>query len=329
MTSPSENPLPLIAIVGPTACGKTSRAVALALALDGEILSADSRQVYCGMDLGTGKDISDYEPLFAKYRDTIGGKMPGLHLVDICPAGTKYNLHRYLQDYYLAEASILQRGNRRILCGGTGMYAEAVLSGLRLPEVPENPELRASLRDIPLSELHSRLAAMKQLHNTTDVDTHARAVRALEIAQYYLQHPEAAQLADRSQAVPPRSEIFLIDIPRELRRQRITRRSHERINQGMIEEVEGLLAQGISPDDLIYYGLEYKFLTLHILGHITREEMHSQLETAIHQFAKRQMTWWRGMERRGFKLHPIAHDTTDEQFISTVKERLRTAGASI
>lgn len=283
-----------IFIIGPTACGKTRRAVEIAQALgNGEIVSADSRQVYQGMDLGTGKDLEEY------------GSVP-YHLIDIRPAGSKYNLFEYLQDASAAIDNIEARGNRPVICGGTGLYVESLLNGLRLPPVPENSELRAQLRGKSLAELTDMLAQMKTLHNTTDVDTPARAIRAIEIQTYYSEHPDAA-----AQAEPhPLTDAVVIglNIDRDERRRRISERLTARIDGGMIEEVERLLAGGIHPDDLMYYGLEYKYLTLYCIGQITREEMLSSLETAIHQFAKRQMTWFRGMERRGHHIQWLEHD---------------------
>ena len=308
--------LPLITIVGPTASGKTQRAVSLALATDSEIISGDSRQVYRGMDLGTGKDLDDYAPLFSKYSHLTDMQYPGLHLVDICEAGEKYNLHRFLRDFQEAENAIRQRDNNVLLCGGTGMYVEAALAGLALPEVPEDREFRDAMQSKTLTELHEELGRLKKLHNVTDVDTHQRAVRALEIERYYQAHPEASELADRSKATPRESVIFLIDIPREERRRRITERLKARLDAGMTDEVEALLKQGVSAENLIYYGLEYKFVTLHVLGQLSKDEMFRGLETAIHQFAKRQMTWWRGMERRGFTLHPIAFNLSESDFLA-------------
>lgn len=271
----------------------------LAVALgDGEIVSADSRQVYRGMDLGTGKDLEEYGSV-------------AYHLIDIQPAGSKYNLYEYLSDAREAIADIQARGKTPILCGGTGLYVESLLKGLSLPEVPENPELRAELKGKSLAELTDVLASMKRLHNTTDVDTCARAIRAIEIQTYYRGHPEV----DPAQASRPIAYDALIgvNIGREERRRRIEERLHSRLDAGMIDEVRGLLDSGIAADDLIYYGLEYKFLTLYVTGQITREEMERQLLIAIHQFAKRQMTWFRGMERRGFHIDWIDHD--DPQFI--------------
>lgn len=281
---------PLIVITGPTASGKTRRAVSLARAIGGEIISADSRQVYRGMDIGTGKDMAEY------------GDIP-VHLVDICPAGYKYNLYEYLRDYRAARADIEARGKVAVVCGGTGLYVESILKGLALPEVPENPGLRASLAGKTLAELTEMLASMKTLHNVTDIDTPKRAIRAIEIQRYYAEHPDAA-----AQAEPhPETDAIVIgvDVDRDTRRRRITERLHARLDEGMVDEVRRLLDSGIPPEDLIYYGLEYKFLTLYITGAMTYPEMTSGLEIAIHQFAKRQMTWFRGMERRGFKINWI------------------------
>lgn len=300
---PSSESKPLIVITGPTACGKTRRAVELARVLEpAEIVSSDSRQVYRSMDIGTGKDLDEY------------GSVP-YHLIDICPAGAKYNLFEYLRDANAAIDEITRRGARPIVCGGTGLYVESLVNGLRLPPVPENPELRASLRGLSLNELTSRLAAMKALHNTTDVDTPARAIRAIEIQTYYAAHPEAARAAEPH---PRPACIIALNIDRDLRRQRISRRLHSRLEAGMLAEVQALLYSGIGPDDLIYYGLEYKFLTLHLLGRLSYDEMVNGLEIAIHQFAKRQMTWFRGMERRGHQLHWL--DFNDSEFIDKALE---------
>lgn len=303
---PSCETKPLIVITGPTACGKTRRAVELAQALaPAEIVSADSRQVYRSMDLGTGKDLEEY------------GAVP-YHMIDICPAGAKYNLFEYLRDANSAIDDISARGSRPIVCGGTGLYVESLINGLRLPPVPENPELRASLRGMSLEQLTLRLASMKSLHNTTDVDTPARAIRAIEIQTYYAAHPEAARAAEPH---PRPARIIALNIGRDLRRQRISERLQARLDSGMLDEVRNLLDSGINPDDLIYYGLEYKFLTLHLLGRFSYDEMFRGLETAIHQFAKRQMTWFRGMERRGHKLHWL--DFNDSDFISKALEIIK------
>lgn len=295
----------LIVVLGPTASGKTRRAVELANVFDGEIISADSRQVYRGMDLGTGKDIEEY------------GNVP-YHLIDICEAGEKYNLHRYVSDFHKAYNDIIAKGKTPILCGGTGMYLETVLSGVVLPEVPENPELRKNLAGKSLEELTSILSRYKTLHNTTDVDTPKRAIRAIEIEEYYNAHPEEALKADRRNSKPLDSLIIGIDISRELRRERISQRLNQRLQQGMVEEVRGLIEKGVSPEDLIYYGLEYKYLTLYVIGELTYEEMQKQLEIAIHQFAKRQLTWFRGMERRGFKINWLPFSLNPESFLTSV-----------
>ncbi len=298
---------PLIVITGPTASGKTRRAVDVARALDGEIISADSRQIYRGMDLGTGKDLDEY------------GEIP-YHLIDICPAGYKYNLYEYLRDEKTVRNAIELRGKQPILCGGTGLYVESVMNGLSLPIVPANPELRQSLQRKTLEELTRILSRMKTLHNVTDVDSCQRAIRAIEIATYYRDHPDMAVQATPH---PLKDAIVIgIDIDRETRRQRISSRLFQRIADGMIDEVRALIDSGISPDDLIYYGLEYKFITLHVIGKLTLEEMINGLETAIHQFAKRQMTWFRGMERRGHKINWLPYNMDSHRFVERVKSML-------
>lgn len=294
---------PLIVITGPTASGKTRRAVDVAARVDGEIISADSRQLYRGMDLGTGKDIDEY------------GDIP-YHLIDIAEAGERLNLFTYLRDANAAIDDIMSRGHVPIVCGGTGMYVEAIVNGLVLPQVPEAPGLRESLSHYTLPELTAILSSMKTMHNVTDVDTVKRAIRAIEIATYYNEHPDEAALT-----VPrprPDSVIFAVDIEREARRQRISQRLRQRLSAGMIDEVKKLIEKGVAPDDLIYYGLEYKYLTLYVIGKLTYDEMVTGLETAIHQFAKRQMTWFRGMERRGHKLHWLKWDMDKDEFIDTV-----------
>lgn len=279
----------LITILGPTASGKTPLAAALADKLQTEIISADSRQVYRRMDLGTGKDLADY---------AVNGHAIPFHLIDIVEPGTKYNVFEYQRDFLKAYQEVAEKGKLPILCGGTGMYLESVLKGYRLLPVPENPELRASLEGKSLEELTALLASYKKLHNSTDVDTPKRAIRAIEIEEYYKQQP-----VEHREFPQLNSLIIGVDIDRELRREKITRRLKQRLEEGMIDEVRNLLAEGIAPEYLIYYGLEYKYLTLHATGQLTFEEMFLQLETAIHQFAKRQMTWFRGMERRGFTIH--------------------------
>ena len=286
----------MITILGPTASGKTPVAARLAAEIGGEIISADSRQVYRRMDIGTGKDLADY---------TVDGRQIPYHLIDIREPGTKYNLFEYQQDFFDVYETIQSRGVVPILCGGTGLYIEAVLKGYKLSPVPQNQELRDSLDGKSLDELTQMLTELKakngsNMHNTTDVDSCQRAIRAIEIETYNLQHP-----MPKRELPPVDSLIIGIDIDRELRREKITRRLKTRLEQGMVEEVKALLDEGIPADDLIYYGLEYKFLTEYIVGKLSYDEMFSRLEIAIHQFAKRQMTWFRGMERRGFTIHWI------------------------
>lgn len=292
-------------ITGPTASGKTALAVALASDLDGEIISADSRQIYTGMDIGTGKDLEEY------------GSVP-YHLIDIAPAGYKYNLFEYLRDAREAMDNILARGKVPVVCGGTGMYLEALVRGTHLPEVPINENLRSELSGKSLEELSGILKTMKNLHNSTDIDTAKRAIRAIEIQTYYHENPDAAR--DVTPGIPDeRAVIVGVDIDRETRRRRISDRLHARIKAGMIDEVKALLDSGIAPEDLIYYGLEYKFVTSYITGQMSLERMTESLEIAIHQFAKRQMTWFRGMERRGFKIHWLPYDMPAKQFVCEVK----------
>ena len=296
-----ENRYDFITIIGPTASGKTSRAVSLAKLLKGEILSADSRQVYEGMDIGTGKDLEEYEDV-------------PYHLIDVASAGEKYNLHRYLKDFEKAYQEILNNGRYPVLCGGSGLYVESVLSGIKLPEVPVNAELRESLKNRSLKELEEILRSKKKLHNKTDIDTAQRAIRAIEIEEFYEKNPDLANYSSKTFSKPRNSLLIGIDISREKRRERITRRLEERIKNGMIDEVRNLMASGVSAEDLIYYGLEYKFITLYLLDKLSLSEMKKGLEIAIHQFAKRQMTWFRGMERRGYKIHWIPFELNHEEF---------------
>jgi len=299
----------LIAILGPTASGKTPFAAALANVLDTEIISADSRQIYRGMDLGTGKDLIDY---------TVNGKQIPYHLIDIADPGYKYNVFEYQRDFLTAYETIKQKGKLPVLCGGTGLYLESVLKGYKLLPVPENPELRARLADKSLEELTGILQQYKTLHNTTDVDTAKRAIRAIEIEEYYAHTP-----VDERTFPQLNSLIIGVDIDRELRREKISRRLCQRLDEGMVDEVHRLIEQGIQPDDLIYYGLEYKYLTLYVIGKLTYEEMYQELEIAIHQFAKRQMTWFRGMERRGFTIHWMDAGLPMEEKIAFVQAKLK------
>ena len=274
----------LICILGPTASGKTRYAVNLAREIGGEILSADSRQVYRGMDIGTGKDLADY------------GDVP-YHLIDIVDAGTKYNIHLYQRDFEKAYKDVVQRGKRAILCGGSGLYIEAVTRAYSLPDVPQNPELRAELEKEDTETLVNRLAGLKHLHNKTDYDTRQRLIRALEIAIYQNEHP-----VNYTSFLPKNTKYIGIDVDRDPRNARIDARLEARLKEGMVEEVKRLLESGIQAEDLIYYGLEYKFVTLYLTGVLSYDEMKLKLGTAIHQFAKRQMTWFRGMERRGIEI---------------------------
>lgn len=281
----------LVTVLGPTACGKTTLAVALAHRLQTAVISADSRQVYRSMDLGTGKDLAEY---------VIDGCPIPYHLIDIVDAGYKYNVFEFQRDFLKVFDDLRSEGQLPVLCGGTGMYLESVLRGYRLVEVPENRDLRESLADKSLDELTAILQGYKQLHNTTDVDTCKRAIRAIEIEEYYRTND-----VNIREFPEIRSLTIGLDVSRELRRERISRRLRERLDQGMVDEVRSILASGVAPEDLIYYGLEYKYLTLYVIGELSYKEMVDQLEIAIHQFAKRQMTYFRGMERRGVPIHWI------------------------
>lgn len=297
-------PYTIITILGPTACGKTSLAVSLAQALGTEIISADSRQIYRRMDIGTGKDLEEYK---------VDGKIIPYHLIDIAEPGYKYNLFEYQRDFLKAYNSIRAKNMIPVLCGGTGLYIESVLKGYRMTPVPENPILRESLKNKSLEELTAILSGMKKLHNTTDVDTAARAIRAIEVQTYYAEH----QVDERP--FPKLNSLTIgIMVDREVRRQRITERLKQRLSNGMVEEVKGLLDEGIPAEDLIYYGLEYKYLTLFVTGQLSYNEMFRQLEIAIHQFAKRQMTWFRGMERRGIPINWIDGNLPMEKKVATI-----------
>lgn len=274
----------LICILGPTASGKTRYAVDMARRLGGEILSGDSRQVYRGMDIGTGKDLADY------------GEVP-YHLIDIVEAGTKYNIYRYQHDFEKAFRDIVERGRKPILCGGSGLYIEAATCGYYLPDVPADENLRAELGKLPTEELVARYEALRTPHNTTDYDTRQRLIRALEIAIYEESHP-----VSRTSFLPKKTKYIGISVSREVRNARIDARLEARLKEGMVDEVRGLLEKGIPPENLIYYGLEYKYLTLYLTGAMGYDEMVDRLRIAIHQFAKRQMTWFRGMQRRGIEI---------------------------
>ena len=299
----------LIAILGPTASGKTTLAAHLAAKLHTEIISADSRQVYRRMDLGTGKDLADYE---------VEGQPIPYHLIDIAEPGTKYNVFQYQQDFLRAYKDIADKGKLPIVCGGSGLYIESILRGYRMEDVPENKALRQQLEGKSLAELTEILKQYRTLHNTVQTDTAKRAIRAIEIADFYEQHG-ISQTAEGNQPLF-HPLVIGVKIDRELRREKISRRLRQRLDEGMVDEVRNLLAEGIAAEDLIYYGLEYKFLTLYVIGQLSYEEMVSQLEIAIHQFAKRQMTWFRGMERRGVEIHWIEATLPMEEKIKTIMD---------
>lgn len=286
-----KNKYDIVTIVGPTASGKTSIACHLAYELGGEIISGDSRQVYKGMDIGTGKDLSDY---------VVNGTPVPYHLIDICEAGEKYNLFEFQQDFHEAYNDVTSRGVLPILCGGSGLYVESVLRGYSLPNVPINSELRENYYSLSLEQLTDVLASYKALHNTTDIENKRRAIRAIEIEEYKKQ-----QEVVNKNYLPLDSLIIGVEIGREQRRNKISQRLRTRLQEGMIEEVRAILDQGVAAEDLIYYGLEYKFVTQYVIGELSYDEMVEKLEIAIHQFAKRQMTWFRGMEKRGLKIHWI------------------------
>lgn len=302
----------MITILGPTASGKTSLAVALAVELDAEIISADSRQVYRKMDIGTGKDLADYK---------VGDRTVPYHLINIAEPGTKYNLFEYQKDFTSVYEDINKRRKLPILCGGTGLYIEAVLNGYNLIPVPEDADLRNTLAGKSIDELKHILISLKNangtnMHNKTDVDTAKRAIRAIEIETYYKSHPELM----RREAKKISSVIIGVNIGRDERRRKISERLRQRLSDGMVDEVIGLLDEGIKADDLIYYGLEYKYLTEYLTGKFSYEDMFRSLEIAIHQFAKRQMTWFRGMERRGFKINWIDAGMPLNEKVALVKD---------
>lgn len=295
----------MLTIIGATATGKTSLAVRLAGELGGEVISADSRQLYRGMNLGTGKDLDEY---------VHEGRAVPYHLIDIADAGERYNLFMYQQEFLKVWRDCERRGVFPVLCGGSGLYVESILKAYRMTPVPENKELRERLASKSLAELTEILASYRSLHNTTDTDTAKRAIRAIEIAEYYKTHePEEGEF--------PRVNSLVVGVffDRESRRQRITERLHARLKAGMVEEVKGLLDRGVAPEDLIYYGLEYKFLTLYLTGALTYEEMVEQLNIAIHQFAKRQMTWFRKMERDGCPIHWLDGNMPLDEKVEQVK----------
>ena len=294
----------LITILGPTASGKTSLAVALAAKRGTEVISGDSRQVYRRMDIGTGKDLGEY---------SYDGQPVPYHLIDIAEPGSKYTVYDFQRDFLEVYSKMKSRGLQPVFCGGSGLYLESVLRSYRLSPVPINQKLRDELENKSLDELTQILASYKKLHNTTDVDTCKRAIRAIEIEEYYQRVPVDLRAFPEIPSI-----VFGVDVSREVRRERITRRLHARLNEGMIVEVRRLLESGLSPEDMIYYGLEYKFLTLYLIGQLSYVDMISQLEIAIHQFAKRQMTWFRGMERRGIAINWIDASMTNDEKVEYI-----------
>ncbi len=299
----------LLVITGPTATGKTSLAAGLATVLDGEVISADSRQVYRGMNLGTGKDLGDF---------LVDGNMVPYHLIDIADPGYEYNLYEFQHDFLDAYRQIISRNKQPILCGGSGLYLEAAIGGYRLQKVPENPELRKQLEPMSMKDLVTMLVRLKTLHNITDITDRERLIRAIEIASFEIEQK------DKSYNYPTvNPQIFGIWFERSALRQRITRRLEQRLADGMVGEVKSLLDRGIKPEQLMFYGLEYRYLTRYILGDISYEEMFRKLNTAIHQFAKRQVTWFRRMEKKGYSILWIDGESSLELKINTVIESLR------
>ncbi len=281
----------LLVITGPTATGKTRLAAKVAAELDGEVISADSRQVYRGMDIGTGKDLSDY---------IIDGKMVPFHLIDIKEPGTEYNVYAFQQDFLKAYQDIKQKNKRAVLCGGTGMYIEAAIGKYRLLKVPKNDILRKKLSALDMNSLVSRLRSLKKLHNITDISDRDRLVRAIEIAEYEIKHHD--KRIDYPDFEP---FVFALRFDRKKLRARITNRLKERLDEGLIKEVEHLLNSGLKSEQLLFYGLEYRYVTLFLTGQIGFDDMFEKLNTAIHQFSKRQMTWFRRMERKGIRIEWI------------------------
>ncbi len=298
----------LLVVTGPTASGKTSMAAALALRLNGEIISADSRQIYRHMNLGTGKDYTDY---------FVEGRQIPFHLVDIADPGYKYSVFEYQQDFMKVLDDLRSRNIFPVVCGGSGMYIDSVVSGYKMIEVPPDPEFRASLEKNSLKELTVILSSYKKLHNKTDIDTKKRAIRAIEIERFICERKE-----NQIQFPGIRPLILGVMFSRERRRERISERLKRRLEEGMEDEIRQLIKQGVDPETLIYYGLEYKYITLYITGRISYDEMYRSLEIAIHQFAKRQMTWFRGMERKGIKIHWIDGEMPMNEKVEKVMELL-------
>ncbi|HHJ10160.1 MAG TPA: tRNA (adenosine(37)-N6)-dimethylallyltransferase MiaA [Bacteroidetes bacterium] len=298
----------LLVITGPTASGKTRLGAVLAKKINGEIISGDSRQVYRDMDIGTGKDLRDF---------IVEGEKVPYHLIDIRNPGEKYNVFEFQQDFIRVYEDIRARGKMPVLVGGSGLYIEAVLRGYKLIKVPIDPAFRATLEDKTMKELADMLASYKKLHNITDLDTRKRVIRALEIEHYYASHPEKEPHFPELNPL-----IFGLRVDRETRRTNISQRLYRRLKEGMIEEVETLLNKGVSFDTLIYYGLEYKYIALYLKGELFYDEMVRKLETAIHQFAKRQMTWFRGMEKRGVPILWIDGNLPLEKKLTIILEKM-------
>ena len=299
----------MLTILGPTATGKTQLAAAVASRIHGEILSADSRQIYRGMDLGTGKDLADY---------IVNGKQIPYHLIDLADAGTQFNVFEFQRRFRDTYTDIRQRNGFPVFCGGSGLYLEAVLKGYKLTQVPSDQERRDVLSELSLEELSEILRGYKKVHNSSDTETRNRAIRAIEIEEYLLLHP------DLDFEFPKINSLIVgVSFDRDTRRERITKRLKQRLDEGMVEEVRGLLNSGLTPESLTYYGLEYKFLTLYITGELSREEMFEKLNIAIHQFAKRQMTWFRKMEREGFEIHWLDGYLPMEEKIRSVLQWLK------
>ncbi len=281
----------LIAILGPTATGKTTLAANLALAINGEVISADSRQVYKGMDIGSGKDLDDY---------MVGEKKIPSHLIDIANPGDRYNVFEFLGDFSSAFDSIIKAGNKPILCGGSGMYVDAVLRGYKLGKVITNTQLRKQMENFTKEELVAKLMTYGPLHNISDTSDDERLLRSIEIADFQYKHNEMMINLPKFSSM-----VFGVSFDRNIIRERITQRLEQRLGEGMITEVEGLLDSGIKPENLMYYGLEYKFVTMYVVGEISYDYMFEKLNIAIHQFAKRQMTWYRRMEKKGVEINWI------------------------
>jgi tRNA dimethylallyltransferase len=298
----------LLVVTGPTASGKTALAAAIASRLGGEIISADSRQVYRGMNLGTGKDYDDY---------IVNGTRIPCHLIDIAEPGYKYNVFEYQRDFMKVYSDMKKRKIFPVVCGGSGMYADSIITGYKMFEVPPDSGLRIELEKKSMEELKEILLTYKDLHNTTDIDTRKRVIRAIEI-----EHASRDKGKHGTEFPKIKAMIVGIVYDRDTRRRRISERLRQRLNSGMINEVKHLIDKGISSETLIYYGLEYKYITLFLMGKITYDEMVSDLETAIHQFAKRQMTWFRGMERKGIKIHWIEGNLPTEEKVEKVMELL-------